>query len=330
MSNIIHPRSVEGILTGLRNAWNKSETIADKTKLAFTKPVYDHLALFLPRFIIEVDESAAALSQQVTETDAKFKAFDRSAMFISHFFQGLNNAIARGIFVPGDRVFYRRDANDGSIPPLKSENDLQTWAENVKSGEALRVAAGGMSMAWPTAAEVWAEYGKYAALRQSQSTLRDSVRKEKKDVNLMLDEGRALLKDIWDDVLNYFRREEPSTMRDLAREWGVEYEDEQPTAPAEEENIFTGKVAPQTSVTIMQGGFDVNSMFLATNKGPALLKLYSAAKADDPVPSTTVDLAPGEQREVWATELGADTNTFFMVYNPDETVEGSWEVEVGE
>jgi hypothetical protein len=99
---------------------------------------------------------------------------------------------------------------------------------------------------------------------------------------------------------------------------------DEPNAP------LTGTVAPKTSVTIMQGGFDVNSMVIATNKGLVLLKLYSAAKADDKVPSTTVDLAPGEQKEVWASELGADTNTFFMVYNPDETKEGSWEVEMGE
>jgi hypothetical protein len=328
MSTLNRPKTVEGILTGLRNAWNKSETIADKTKLAFTKAVYDRLVIFLPIFIRETDEAAAALSLQVTETAAKFAAFDRAAMFISHFFQGLNNAIARGLFVPGDRVYYRLDANDSSAPVIKSENDLQTWAENMKSGEALRVAAGGTPMAWPTAADAYAEYTKYAALSQTQSTLKINVIKEKKDVNLMLEEGRMLLMDIWDDVLNTFRREEPGTMRTLAGEWGVEYEDDEPAEPGEEETVLSGVVAPQTSVEIMQGGFDATTELTMNNPGPVPLHLYTAKAATDPGTIPVVIIAPGEQKTVFVSELGAETNTFLMVYNPDEATAGSYEVVV--
>lgn len=330
MSTLIRPTSVEGILSGLRNAWNMSETIEDKNKLAFTKPYYDQLVIFLPNFIRETDEAANALSLQVTETAAKFAAFDRAAMFISHFFQGLNNAIARGIFLPGDRVKYRIDANDNRIPVINNENDLQTWAENMKLGEALRVAAGGTPLAWPTAAEAYAEYMKYVALKQTQSTLMVNVIKEKKDVNLMLEEGRTLLMEIWDDVLNYYRREEPGTMRTLAGKWGVEYEDDQPAVPGEEEPVFAGNVEPQTSVTIMQGGFDVNTEITITNPGPVNLQVYTAPSATNPGTMPVVLLKPGEQKTVFASELGAETNTFLMVYNPDETTAGSYEVVVGE
>lgn len=328
MSTLNRPTTVEGILSGLRNAWNMSETIADKNKLAFTKQFYDLLVIFLPNFIRETDEAANALSLQVTETAAKFTAFDRAAMFISHFYQGLNNAIARGLILPGERAKYKLDVNDSSIPPLKAENDLQTWAENMKNGEALRVAAGGTPMAWPTAAEAYAEFERYLALKQTQSTLMVNVIKEKKDVNLLLEEGRTLLMEIWNDVLNYYRREEPGTMRTLASKWGVEYKDDEPAEPGEEETILSGVVEPQTSVEVMQGGFDATTELMTNNTGPVPLHLYTAKAATDPGTIPVVIIAPGEQKTVFASELGAEDNTFLMVYNPSETTAGSYEVVV--
>jgi len=232
--------------------------------------------------------------------------------------------------LPGDRAKYKIDENDTRIPVINNENDLQTWAENMKHGEALRVAAGGTPLAWPTAAEAYAQYESYSALKQTQSTLMVNVIKEKKDVNLMLEEGRTLLMEIWNDVLNYYRREEPGTMRTLAGKWGVEYEDDEPAEPGEEETVLTGVVEPQASATVMQGGFDVNTELTVTNPGPVNVQLYTAPSATNPGTMPVVVITPGEQKTVFVSELGAETNTFLMIYNPDETTAGSYEVIVGE
>jgi hypothetical protein len=41
-------------------------------------------------------------------------------------------------------------------------------------------------------------------------------------------------------------------------------------------------------------------------------------------------LVKRSKKENYASELGAEGNTFLMVYNPDENNEGSYEVVVGE
>ena len=86
----------------------------------------------------------------------------------------------------------------------------------------------------------------------------------------------------------------------------------------------TGMVAALNSVTLMEGGFDANTMFSLANIGGTTLRFYTAKLPTDPVPGTTVELLPGEDAEVFASDLGADTNLFLMVFNPDELNDGEY------
>jgi hypothetical protein len=85
-----------------------------------------------------------------------------------------------------------------------------------------------------------------------------------------------------------------------------------------------GKVASLQSAIMREGNFDASSLLAVNNTGKTILKLYSAKLPTDPVPGTTVDLLPGEEVEVFASDLGADTNMFLMVFNPDEINEGEY------
>lgn len=322
------PKTIQEILTALRIAFNKSEAFPDKAKLAFTEAVYLLLVDFLPNFETQISEEGDALREQTLATETKVTSFDRAAMFVSHFFQGFNNAIARGIFVAADRAYYHIDVNDNRIPTTKSEADLQYWALNIKNGEALRVADGGTPMAWPTAVQVDTEYKAYAGHQLAQSGYKDSYVKEHGDVMALIIEAKALVKDIWDDVENTFRHDEPSLLRNKAREWGVVYDEDEAPEPGEEPTVFRGDVPPAASVVVTQNGFDGNSTFLATNTGEVALELYTSNSANGTVPPTTVKIAPAEQKEIFASDLGAAGNTFLMAYNPDENTAGSYEVEV--
>lgn len=86
----------------------------------------------------------------------------------------------------------------------------------------------------------------------------------------------------------------------------------------------TGKVGSLQSTALLEGGFDANSLISLANLGGTTLKFYTAKLPTDPVPGTTVDLLPGEEAEVFASDLGADTNLFLMVFNPDKINEGEY------
>jgi hypothetical protein len=325
------PQTVQELLDAMLNAMNKANTFTDKKTMAFSEATYLRLVAFLVIYQREIGEAQTALMLQATSTQAKQAGFDRTVMFISHYFQSLNNAIARGVIPEIHRTLYHLDINDNKVPLIYSATELQTWAMRVKEGDAKRILAGGRPMAMPSAAEVETEYQVFVTHRQAQTGLKDAYDKEQQDISALYTEATQLVRDIWDEVEFYFRHETHESLRRRAREYGLVYLDNFVNPEnGEPVEVLAGKVAPLASAIIMESGFDVNTLIIATNKGPVPVQLYTAAKAGDAVPSSAIEIAPGMQKEIFASELGAEANTFLMVYNPSETVEGSWEVMVGE
>lgn len=97
-----------------------------------------------------------------------------------------------------------------------------------------------------------------------------------------------------------------------------------------EPEVLSDVVGPKMSATILHGGFDSNTMFRIVNSGSVTLKFYTTNLPGDTVPAVTIELAPGEEDEVSASELGADGNLFFMAYNASESTPGSYEITVME
>lgn len=95
-----------------------------------------------------------------------------------------------------------------------------------------------------------------------------------------------------------------------------------------EPDILAEAVAPLTRSIILHGGFDANTLFHIVNTGSVILKFYTANMADDVVPSNALELAPGEEDDVTAAELGADGNLFLMVYNANAAIAGSYAVNI--
>lgn len=322
----ILPTTAPQVLNMLTNVFDKTELFPDKNTMPLPKEYYDKLIVYLPILKREMRESSNALVAQMVQSSAKWTAYDRTEMFISHFFQAFNNGILRGIFPAEHRQFYNLDVNSSKVPVPNNETELKMWATNLREGDAARVAAGGKPMSNPTAAEVETEYQVYFTKSQAQSGLKDAYKAELKDVTNILAEGVQLCRDISDELEHKFRHETDSRMRELCREWGMVYKVVSTTPGGEPIEPLTGTLAPLSKATIMEGGFDANTSLLITNIGLVILYFYTTARADDPVPPTVLELAPGMQKEVFASELGAEGNTFLMVYNPSETSEGLWEV----
>jgi hypothetical protein len=87
---------------------------------------------------------------------------------------------------------------------------------------------------------------------------------------------------------------------------------------------LTGKVPKLAMITLMEGGFDANSYFHFVNIGGTLLRFYTTKLPSDPVSPSAIELKPGEETYVFASELGADSNLFLMAYNPDTLLEGEY------
>jgi hypothetical protein len=319
-------KSTPQVFNLLRIAFNNSETYADKTTLPIPPEVYAKLLVYYPKLARETGEYNNAMVTQTGVTAAKRAAHDRLAMFCSHYHQVFNLGILRGFFAANDRMFYGIDVNSSKIPPTEKEIEVINCATNIKNGEAARVAAGGKPMNCPTAAEVEAEYQAFFLLSQEQTVLKRASNKEQEDISDILAEGIRLAADICDELEHKWRHDTDSSKRAKCREWGVVYKVVATNAGGEPIVPLTGEVKPQQKFIIMQGGFDANTSLMITNNGLVTIWIYTTARAEDNVPDTYLELAAGMQKEVFASELGAEGNTFLMVYNPSETATGLWEV----
>jgi hypothetical protein len=217
------PRSVNDYLDAFRAAKSKADAIGDVSLLAFSASTLARLEIFLPNFENEVNERKVALVNQTNATGEKNLAFDKAAMYASQFFQVFNFGVFRGVFHETDRPYYGIDVNDSNTPAINSDSDLLLWGQNLIDGETARVAAAGVVMNMPSAAEFTIEFDKFKVQQSAQSALKDQYDKEQEDVSALLDDANLLAKDIWDEVEFHFRHDDAASKRRKCREYGVVY-----------------------------------------------------------------------------------------------------------
>ncbi len=216
------PASDSGRIDALRNAKEKADsTPADQ--LAISPEVKSRLDLSLPQFKKEVDERGTALSIQSDSTKARLISEERCGVYVSHFYQVFNLGIIRGEYKASERAYFHIDVSQESIPVLKNEDSIKTNAENIISGDPLRVAAGGRPMMNPSKDEVQGVLNEYKSKLQDQSTKKDILEKEQEDVDAIRADIDDLIRDMWDEIEFKYRKDEPSVMRRKAREYGVVY-----------------------------------------------------------------------------------------------------------
>ena len=216
------PNSDATRLDALRAVYTKADATPAES-LAFSQENYDQLKVLYPQFKKEMDERGTALSVQSESTILRSAAEEKCRLIVSHFLQVFNFGVARGIYKVSERAYFQLDINQENLPDLKTEEGLRSFAENIITGDPKRVAAGGVEMANPSAAEVEAAYNDYVAKLTDQSTKKDTYEKEQKDVDNMRAQIDELIRDIWDEIEFKFRKDEPPALRRKAREYGVVY-----------------------------------------------------------------------------------------------------------
>lgn len=207
---------------------------------AISTETQTRLTTLYPAFRQEMGERQEQFAKQAEATEAENEQQQVLYRNVSHFMRVFNMAVERGVFSPADRLYYGLNASQSDLPKLTTEQDLVTWAGNLIDGEAKRVplraleAEGTVLMSNPSAAEVEIELTKYVELRNAQSAEKQAFDAENKDVLDMLPEIDELIRDIYDEVEFYYRKETPANRRKLAREWGVVYVSRPGEEPDEE------------------------------------------------------------------------------------------------
>lgn len=252
MPQLQRPNTDNSRVKLLRTAFNKAQN-TPPGQLAFTPATLAVLTTFLPSFEAELQERGTALTGQTTATGQLNAARRMLHMFITHFFRVFNFAVARGQFAATDRGQYQLDVSSDSAPLLPTDADLTMWAGRIVSGEAVRVAAGGTPMAFPSAAEVAAAAADFQTIKGAQSQSKDIYNKEQEEVEELRPEADELIDDIIDEVLFTFRKHTPASARRNAKEYGLTYVPSPGETPTADDFSLMGRATEDMTNIPLEG-----------------------------------------------------------------------------
>ncbi|HLG35532.1 MAG TPA: hypothetical protein VI757_11680 [Bacteroidia bacterium] len=291
------PFSKEGRVITLNKGVTKLATIppltvilnpATKTRLLAINILYGNGDIAL----------SVAIAASTAGTAVKNAVQKLARMWVSHYYQALNNGIEREEIPASHRAFYGLDVNSNAVPDMNSEDKLLFWGNKVAVGEAARIAAGGPPITFPDAAVVTLKVTDYNARLTAQTILTDATDAAQEALDLLNPEADAVIKKYLDEVDVYYSEENPESRRGNTVEWGAKY------LTLGEPTAITFKAVDSVSGAPIQ---DTEFKFVATGK---------IHKADD------VDSITAETRLVGDTPVSASHPDYTPAQQTITVVEG--------
>lgn len=181
------------------------------------------LKTFLPRFQQTIINLDAAKNNQVAKNKQYTELQRKARLYISHFIQVMNMAIARGELKPEIRGFYELSKYKNTLPPLNAEKDLLEWGKKMIEGDQKRIQNGGSPIYNPSIALVKVNYEKYTEAYHFQKTLQTTTDRNSQQVNNLRNEADKLIQNIWNEVEQKFQPLPDTKKRALCEYYGVVY-----------------------------------------------------------------------------------------------------------
>ncbi len=219
------PRTELERLDALEAANRKLNALGPEARRALRPGTRNRLASLLPRYRQAVCGRQALIGHQTEGTASVEAAKARLRLYVAHFLEALNRAIARGKdFRPGDRTFYGLAASQETLPRLRTLGEILEVAMDVVRGEGERIAAGGQPITMPSVQEVAELLETLRTLVQDRKRVVTELDGYADAVSAMREDIDDLIRDIWDELDFAHRKEEAPARRRRLREWGVVFE----------------------------------------------------------------------------------------------------------
>ena len=224
-----------------------------------------------PLFSGKITLRNVALSEQTASTVDTVAKKNTARTILSHFFQVFNMGISRGVYQAAERAYFGINVNQTVIPDLGTEYNITKVGEDVATGDPLRVAAGGAAMTNPATAEVTLAVNAFNVANQAQAAKKMAFDLAQEAVASLRPEIDSLILRLWNEIETNFSEEDPASMRRKAREWGVEYTDDETEYSLEGQiTDLSGIPLPEAEVLLVQTGTKVYSDDDGLYKVPAV------------------------------------------------------------
>lgn len=216
------PNTDSARIRALKAAYNKGKSLSP-FELAYSQSTFTKVDLFINSFEKAMSHYKTAYTSQVERRRDYEQSVKKARIYLSHFIQVLNMAIARGEFPPTLRQTYGMEVDERRIPSLSTEPELIEWGKRIIDGETLRLQRGQTPITNPTIAVVKVRYQQFVEAYNNQKILQQNTQRLLNDLNSLRGRADEIILSIWNEVEAKFTNLPDDERRQKASEYGVVY-----------------------------------------------------------------------------------------------------------
>lgn len=209
-------------LRALRIAYEKGKELPP-FKLAFTQETLNRINSSLPLFEKSLLECRQAFNKQVKSSKEYKKSLYKVKLYMSHFIQVINMAIARGDLRVSDREFFGFSHDIKKVPSFNTEANVIEWGEKLIQGETLRIMKGQTAITNPTIALVKIRYENFLETYRFQKMLQKNLQRCQLKLTELRKTADFIILSAWNEVENYYKDLPEEQKRNHARLYGIVY-----------------------------------------------------------------------------------------------------------
>lgn len=216
------PKTDQARLRALRQAVTRAAE-AEYNDQAVNYRTLTEAQRFLRLFADTTERYYANVDNNVSENKRYRHKVHTARMYISHFIQVLNLAVARGEIKRAQKALYQLDADSMNLPDLSTDESLVQWGKNIIEGERKRVAQGGFPIYNPAINKVQVHYDIFCEHYAARSAHRQTHSTAYADLEAMRTKADVLLLEIWNQVEAFYARELPYARLCKCQDYGLVY-----------------------------------------------------------------------------------------------------------
>ena len=216
------PNTDAARLKALKKAYQKGKELPP-FKLAYSQSAFNRVQSILPGFEGAVSLYKNTYAATIAKSRDYIYNYKKAKLYISHFIQVMNMAIARGELQPNTRTFYGIDEFDSKVPEMNTEAEMIKWGEQVIAGETDRLRKGMTPISNPTIAVVKVRFEQFMNTCHSKKINQKNNMRMMNDVSGLRTQADEIILTVWNEVEKTFAELPDSELREKAADYGVSY-----------------------------------------------------------------------------------------------------------
>jgi hypothetical protein len=209
-------------LRALRIAFEKGRELPP-FNLAFSQSTFQKVQSNLHIFESAVQENRQAFNIQVEKSKEYARLLKKAKLYMSHFIQVTNMAIARGDLTSSDRDYFGFGRDQSKVPLFSTEKEVIEWGKKLIEGETIRLKKGLNPVSNPSVALVKVRYEKFFEAYNFQKNLQKNLLRSQKKLIEMRKVIDGIVASIWNEVEDHYKNLPDELKRNNAKIYGVVY-----------------------------------------------------------------------------------------------------------